>query len=878
MNRRKFLKTSATGLGGASLGGHLARARVFAADGAGMDIAPYARRCRAENSFTSPVAFDYGLTESVGKKALKASDGRYIYGLQWAEERDIKEIRVRLSADTAAQEATVEYWSGVWPFPPPQMPSIEDPAEDPWQGKWLRGATNVNGDGSLYRYTFQPLAPTENPRAGNLPGVDYRRTLKVRLVFAAEPKIEQVEVYSGTKSIRATVRVELGAGETSSYTWTGTVKVYNGTLKDLKLWNGSDADAVDKKHFHVTTEGSAKGLLLDLIAAGPSLPGSEDITVVTLEAAERTFSFALPDLVKGPIYVPAFHAYLSRASDARNFSPSMVQKGAKIRDRIREEPEQTYERATREIPALDPSDREGQHGKLYLPLAADSSWQKFTIEWGGNVYVSKENAKVKGDESKRLEWSGDEIYWRIGTGAKPNFRPHWKDSVLRMLNDDLPVTICSWTSEGIQYTEEAFATLLSGPHSPDDPGRSEQTPAVLMLKISARNPASLAAVAHIWLATEPREEAVYENGILAAGGGQLVRAHLKLADSCHVTRASVPCESQNLSGIRIEVPLGAGQERTLFILIPFIPRLSPEERGQLVAMDYEKERAKVIAYWREIMARGATFTVPEERFNTFVRAFTPRLLLSNVKDPKTGLCMVPAATYTYNVFANVSSLQCITLNLLGYPQRAASGLETFMHLQGSVPIAGTYTGDQRWVYHGTRISKDYDYTTGPYGLDQGAVLWAFSEHYFLTRDQGWLRSVLPSMLRAADWVIEQRKLTQAYEGDQKVSEFGLLPAGRLEDNEDWGHWFAVNAECVIGMTRLAEALSSINAPEAPHYAQEAAAYKEDVRNAAIGAARVSPWCDSVTILAYLTYRLASISASADLVLFGQVTIHDTRKK
>jgi len=39
--------------------------------------------------------------------------------------------------------------------------------------------------------------------------------------------------------------------------------------------------------------------------AEPGLPGSNDVTVVTLNASDRTFSFALPDVEKGPVYVPA---------------------------------------------------------------------------------------------------------------------------------------------------------------------------------------------------------------------------------------------------------------------------------------------------------------------------------------------------------------------------------------------------------------------------------------------------------------------------------------------------------------------------------------------------------------------------------------------
>ena len=120
----------------------------------------------------------------------------------------------------------------------------------------------------------------------------------------------------------------------------------------------------------------------------------------------------------------------------------------------------------------------------------------------------------------------------------------------------------------------------------------------------------------------------------------------------------------------------------------------------------------MVSYWREIMARAVSLDIPEERFAKLVKAFLPRCLMSVTKDPKSGLYMVPAGSYYYAVFANVGSLQCVTLDYLGYPQLAAKYLETFIRLQGNRPMLGTFQGDQRAVYHGARLDAEYDYTAG----------------------------------------------------------------------------------------------------------------------------------------------------------------------
>jgi hypothetical protein len=805
-----------------------------------FDIAPFARRCCVADRHSAQTAYDYDEAQRAGERAEKTTDGRYIYGLQWAEERDIQQARVQFHIGDQPKPATVQYWFRSWPYPPPVMPHIEDPADDPWQGKWITAATVTACKGSECSYRFLPLDEYENPQARNLPGVDYRRTLKLRLVFDSEPEITQVAVFSGSQRKTIELRVELGAGEAGPDDWRGNVRIYNGVLTKVALWNGSHTDNAAIGRFQVHTGGEAKGLFLTLIAAKPSLSGSKDITIVTMDMGERTFSFAVPDVEKGPVYVPDFHIYVTLAADLRSFSPSIVRTGEKIREQIPLLPEQTYERASKEIPQLDPVARESG-GPLYLPLAADSSWQKFAFEWGGNVHVSKLGTKAMGAELKRLEWAEDKIQWRIGIGARPSFRPLWQESTLSVLDDYLPIATATWTADGLAYTEEAFTTLLSGPLSPDDPDRNEKIPAVLFIKLVARKQASAAFNWHFWLATGPREEVRFENGeLLDATSGLLVRAHVHLPPAAVTSVLNVPDGEQSLRGIHAEIPFGAGNESATIMKFPFIPRLSAVERTQLARLDYESERARVIDYWRNVTMHSLPFTIPEKRFLSFGKANLVHILIGATKDPKSGLYMNPEASYVYAEFANGTAYHAARLDAYGDHRLAAKYLDTLVKLQGSRPLEGTYLGDQRWVYHGARVDADYDYTMGNYNLDHGTVLWGLAEHYFFTRDKEWVRGITASMEHAADWVIGQRKLTEILDGGEKIPEYGLLPAGHLEDNDDWWHWFAVNAVAVQGMTRMAQVLADLGAPEASYYAGEAAAYKRDLRDAVLRACRQAP--------------------------------------
>jgi len=123
-----------------------------------------------------------------------------------------------------------------------------------------------------------------------------------------------------------------------------------------------------------------------------------------------------------------------------------------------------------------------------------------------------------------------------------------------VLEDYLPVALAKGTTDNLEYTEEGFATLLSGPLAPDDSGRSEETPAVLMIKLAARNPARNQVTAHLWLATEPDETLTFKEGELLARNGELVRARLRLPGSARVTTAQVADGTKTFHGIHIESP------------------------------------------------------------------------------------------------------------------------------------------------------------------------------------------------------------------------------------------------------------------------------------------------------------------------------------
>jgi hypothetical protein len=759
-------------------------------------------------------------------------------GLEWREERDIYELRLQWLGE-APKGLRVQYWWHTWPGTPPQMPTVEDPADDPYQGRWLTALTSGECRAGNCGFTFLPLAPAENSLAKNLPGVRYRRSLKLRVVAESPlPPLTSFSAYSDAVERPVRIRVYLGQAG-------GHIDADNGrVLFQRTLGVGSGDSAPTAKEC----------IEADVVATSHSLPGSLDCTLVTVHSTaggeDRTFTFNVDDLENGPIRVPSSNAYVVDALKPHFWGASPAGKGPQIRKLIPKEPEQSYERAAREIPPLDPWQDQYGH-RIYMPLAPDSSWQKFAFEYGGNVFIDRgqpdalwaSGTKAMGNEKRRLKWDGTRITWKIGTGATPYYREDRKAAVA-LEKGYLPVITQSWDNDGLRYSEEAFATLLRGPLSPRDPARSEQTPAVLMLRVQADNPANEPRPAHVWLSISPEEKLATSGSRLQATGdakgaypAPIVRAVFD--ESAAPALEQLPGGKGRALHFTFVVP--AHSTQGILLKLPFVSDITASDGVELARLDYDSERARTLAYWQQCVDTPGRITTPETKLNDLLRALIWHIGMSTAKDPVTGLYMVPAASYDYQVYANEACYQALLLDALGDHRTAAEYFETFLRLQGSRSFPGMHRGMEDAIFHGVKVNDLYDYTASTYGLDHPVVLWALGEHYLYARDRTWLLHAWPHMEKAIAWIDTQRASTRRLDLDgTRVRGYGLMPASSLEDNSDWAQWFSTNSFAWAGYDRAATALADIGHPEAARIRREADEYLVELRAAITRAIKETP--------------------------------------
>ncbi|MEO5893620.1 MAG: hypothetical protein ABIQ31_25425 [Ferruginibacter sp.] len=780
--------------------------------------------------------------------SLAANDSADI-GIFWWDARDVQGLEVIYQTALAGNTMmpVVQYWHDSWPETPPKMPSKEDLEDDPWQGKWITAATDIKVEGKKLRISFKSLAAKENPAAAYLPGeITYRRTLKIRLVYPAKhPPLASLQIFSASAQKSSSIRIALIDTINKSATVEGNLEIFNGTLKKISPWNW---DKKDKKtggsSFKFSLDDNPRGLIVHIDAAAECLPGSNDETVITFRSPKRTFSFSLDDVDKGPVFIPYFNAYITKADDPFTFSKTTTVKGKTVRQRILEEPEQSYDRARKEIPALDPTNRVGG-GNIDLPLAADASWQKFAVQWGGNILLDKVETKAQGAELLRCNWKGKDLRWSIGTGRDPIFRRTKENCQMSVMNDYLPVIQSAWNNSGLNYREEAFATLLNGPLSPVDKERDEQTPAILMVKLTVSNPANKVDTAHVWLSgNKALTNLTKTNDFLVdeVNGANYIRCYMQ-ALSASLEKTDILKDTTGASRIlHRQITLGPNSSQTLYFYFPFVGDITTAQQKEIAALDYQLQKNRVTAYWRELVEAASIYNVPERKFNEMAKSIIPHIRMSVTKDPKSKLFLVPAAALSYRVYPNEAVFQTLLLDRLGDFKTSADYLNTFMELQGSSKLPGTFTGDQKDVFFGTRFDSIYNMTEeNGYNMHHGAVLWGLARHYLYSNDREWLLKAAPHMIRAANWIIDQRAQTKLLdENGNKVMHYGLLPAGVLEDVHDWQFWYATNAYACMGLENMAKAFEKAGLPLADSFKIAAKAYHADIRQSLEKASELSP--------------------------------------
>ncbi len=743
--------------------------------------------------------------------------------VEWLLPRSVHTIAVKGPELPDPGDIEVQYWNHIWPN---NGTGGWQRVDDPFNGNWITGRFSISSNDKAIYYKFEPLSVEENPRTEHS-GFTYRRTYKLRLVFKKDAKVSEIEAYTGAKWKTANIRMEWAQGNEKP------VKV-DATNARIVSIEGSDNGPISVKLQYSDSEHRL----------------SPDRGYVTFRSEGwNSFSVFVDDVIReGVLRVRDIEAYVSDAS--RNLSAKDWKKpadawDATIMEKVAKMPEQTLEQVSKHIP-----DKHLKEAFLGVP----NMRQEFEIFTSGNIGCRIKSLRGPGLDTDRRVWDVYFLQYAVSTLEKPIFDEFGGRQVTRYLEDGwMPIIHSEWKTGDIGYHKSAYATMLMEPIGKNEDARKGHEPILLLEKTEIKNNSDNKQTAYFWIELSlKRPMKIADDGLLlldAPSDGKARpgltpqrgridingKGRLELVPDCVPAAPGSPDrtignkDTRPREAIKYTVELAPGETHTIYTYITYIELLDDNELAALRSANYESRYGEVVDYWKKRTASGMQYECPEPVLNDFYKANLWHILITTDKDPETGLHQHGAATVEYHNYLNETGMVAQSLEMRGEFKEAYRLLEPFIKSQGAKPLPGNFKS-QDGLFYAAYPYPDRDcYTAQGYNMHHGWGLWKIAEHYFYTRDKEYLQGVADKLVAGCDWVTRERQATKFMNPDgTKPVEWGLAPAGDLEDVEEYLYWYATNAYYYVGMRTVANALAEIGHPEASRIAKDAEDYRQDI--------------------------------------------------
>ncbi len=731
---------------------------------------------------------------------------------EWDHPRPVRSVRLRFDPPpTNANPITVQWWRHIWPD---NGSGGWMKLDDPFNGDWtiVRGAlTRQGADAQL---EFAPLDRNEAPGITR-EGPPERLTYKLRLLAPQPLRVRTVEVHSDAVLRRARLRFEWDVRTTTPGRWDPRFEARNGRLLAIQP-QGTNAAVVEIEY------------------ADASDRLSPDRGYVLFRSGEtRSFAVFVDDVLReGGLLVRDVGVFVSNADlnlTSRTWpGPSgEVWHEGTVAQQVASRPEQSFEQVSQAIP---------RKPAPYIFLGVPSLRQEVALLPQGQIQLRHDSLRSPGPDADARPWREASLVYDFAVGEHPSMGPRTEPSVTRSLEEGwLPVVRHTWTDAHIDVTETCLAAPLAEPldrwASPVGTetvvlaarfelhnGSPQPRTASLWLELSRTDPLQL-GLDHTLFLRHPSDRVSWSGVVPVRGRFDIHgRGELDLAvlepgrpGSYHPARAE---SNGPREAIRYQIDLAPGESHTVDFFAPYVELLTPKEAIALQGLSFTNLHTTVTRFWRERVAQGMTYDVPDRFLNQFFKANLWHVLISTDLDPATGRHQHGAATHRYPNFLNETAMVARSLEMRGEHLEALRLLVPFLANQGVKGLPGNFKTREGVLYAAHPTEPD-PYTGKGYNMHHGWGLWALAEHFFWTRNTNYLVQVLPQLALAADWITRERQATRWHNPDSsRRIEYGLAPAGDLEDVEEDLYFYATDAYFHLGMQTLVDALSVLHPPTA----------------------------------------------------------------
>jgi len=264
----------------------------------------------------------------------------------------------------------------------------------------------------------------------------------------------------------------------------------------------------------------------------------------------------------------------------------------------------------------------------------------------------------------------------------------------------------------------------------------------------------------------------------------------------------------------LDLPAPKPGAETLWIKLPYDLNQANAARAASVAPASAQTAAQ--QRWGTLLNSGAEYTTGVKRLDdlyktSLINVYLLRTRYAGAANNGEDLFVVKPGAGDYDAFWYRDGAYLVTaLDLAGYADDAEKSLRLFWQ-QNLSGIFASYAQQRCGVWQAPNTEWD----------GQGQALWALVNHYQVTGDKDYLRTVYGSIRRGAQWIKNVTELNQIVnENGEKPCYYGLIPAGEGEAIGSNTYFYYHDFWAVIGL-RLAVA-----AAEALGETQDAAWMKQ----------------------------------------------------
>ena len=257
-----------------------------------------------------------------------------------------------------------------------------------------------------------------------------------------------------------------------------------------------------------------------------------------------------------------------------------------------------------------------------------------------------------------------------------------------------------------------------------------------------------------------------------------------------------------IEGLVHQLELDPGEEFSCTLIFNRLQGYLGDVHKGLTAIDVPKVFETTVDEWRSLLNKGVEITVGDTELADVCKASTMYLLLSRVAGT------FQAGRTAHTGFWIRDGVYCMhALDLMGLHEEAEIAVNNMLTQQCA---------------DGLIVQENYSNTEWDC---QGEALWGVFQHYELTGDTEWLRSVFPQIRKAVGWISRARQTTK---GDPEACHYGLLPESLGEGlTNKYGYHYYDDIFGVLGMACAVKAAEALGIqPDLESFRAEYTDFKE----------------------------------------------------